>query len=245
LLAGLSVPLIAVTIGWRWAYAIIGFYAIALILLVRRATPGKRREREKTIDRTALPHRALLGILATAFGLQGAATTLLVVFYVPSAVEAGVSPGTAGLLLGISSGGAMVVRILVGRFSDRIPSGHLRIAAALLGIGTIGILLLATGQPTAMMVGIALALSAAWGQPGVFWFSVVRFYSDQPGRVTGLITPANNVGSIIGPFVFGLLAAGLGYGSAWLFCSALAISAAVAMLVGNRRMVALSGGPTA
>jgi hypothetical protein len=63
--------------------------------------------------------------------------------------------------------------------------------------------------------------------------------------VTGLITPANNVGSIIGPFVFGLLAAGLGYGSAWLFCSALAISAAVAMLVGNRRMVALSGGPTA
>jgi predicted MFS family arabinose efflux permease len=136
----------------------------------------------------------------------------------------------------------MVVRILVGRFSDRIPSGHLRIAAALLGIGTIGILLLATGQPTAMMVGIALALSAAWGQPGVFWFSVVRFYADHPGRVTGLIAPANNVGSIVGPFVFGLLATGVGYGSAWLFCSVLAMGAVFAMLAGNRRMVALSGG---
>jgi predicted MFS family arabinose efflux permease len=240
MIAGLSVPLIGVTLGWRWAYAIVGFLAVMLILLVRRSSPGKPRVREAKPDKTALPHRSVLGVLALAFGLQGAATTLLAVFYVPSAVDAGIAAGTAGLLLAVSSGLAMLVRVMTGRLVDRMESGHLRVAAGLLGVGTIGIVLLAIGSPATMIIGIGLALGAAWGQPGVFWFALVRFYKDTPGRVTGLISPANSVGSIVGPFVFGLLVAWLGYSFAWVFCAALAALAAVAMLSGNRRIAAVT-----
>lgn len=243
MVAGLSVPVIAVTVGWRWAFAVGGVYALTLAFAARRTSPGTRPVRQRQKVRTVLPHRPLLSILALAFGLQGAATTLLAVFYVPSAVDAGVSAGAAGLLLAVSSGGAMLVRILAGRLCDRMASGHLRVAAVLLLIGSLGIGLLAVGSPGTMITGIILALGSAWGQPGVFWFSVVRFYRDTPGRVTGLISPANNVGSIVGPFAFGLLVTALGYTVAWAFCGGLAIAGAFAMLAANRRMVRLGDAP--
>jgi len=240
MIAGLSVPVIAVTVGWRWAHVLISLFGIALMLLARRSSTGAPRVRETRAPRAVLPNRGALLVLAAAFGLQGAATTMLVVFYVPSAVAAGVSPESAGLSLAASSAGAMVVRILAGALCDRMAAGHLRMSAVLLAMGSVGVFLLALGRPVMMIVGIGLGLAAAWRQTGVFWYSLVRAYKDTPGRVTGVITPANHVGSIISPVVFGFLVKGIGYSAAWAFAGVIALLASVAMVFGGRRLASMS-----
>ena len=71
----------------------------------------------------------------------------------------------------------------------------------------------------------------------MYWFSLVRFDKDTAGGVTGLITPTQHVGSIVAPFIFGLIVGGFRI----LGCLALAlvISDVFTMLAGNRRIVTL------
>lgn len=235
MIAGLSLPLIALTLGWRWAFGLAGVFALSLTLVSKRV---RRPSSEVTDGRPApspVSTRPRLLLLTIAFGLATASSSSISAFYVTAAVTAGSPSDVAGYLLAAASIGAILVRVASGTISDRLAYGHLRLCGALLGVGSLGFGLLATGHPVTMAVGVVLGLSGTWGFNGVFWFSLVRTHPENPGRVTGLVAPGGFIGGSAGPVVFGILADSRGYTIAWVLAGVLAVSATVGMVLGDRR----------
>jgi MFS family permease len=245
MLAGLAVPAVALTVGWRWAYVLAGTGALAVAIAVGPKPPNapvrlRRAERAKP---TRLQHRSMLLVLATSFGLAFAASSVVLAFYVDSAVRAGSTHQRAGLVFAAASLTAIATRLLAGLACDRFSFAPLRLSAALLAAGALGIGLLATGRTTASTVGAIVALAGTWGFPGVFWYALVRAYPDTPGRITGTMAPAA-LGGIIGPIGFGALATNVTYTLAWTLTAGLALVAAAAMLYGARRLAAKTPEPS-
>jgi MFS family permease len=186
-----------------------------------------------------LPHRGTLLVLALSFGLAFAVSSAVLAFYVDSAVRAGASQQHAGIVFAAASLTAIVTRLIAGVACDRYRFAPLRLSAALLAGGAVGVALLATGRPALGTFGAILALGGPWGVPGVFWYALVRAYPDTPGRITGTMAPAA-FGGVIGPVAFGAVATGISYPLAWGLTSGLAVIAAGAMLFGAHRL-AVSG----
>lgn len=230
MLAGLSVPLIAITIGWRWAFVATALLGAGVVVAARPSTPravtpgvDRRASREKLADRHVLTG------LTFAFGLATAVTASTTTFYVDSAVPAGTSPQLAGYLLAGASFGAILTRIVSGLACDRMHRSHLRLCAALVGSGCVGLALVAGNTPATMSVGILMALLGGWGFNGVFWYALVRAYPRSPGQLTGAVAPGGLIGATVGPLGFGVIADRFGYPVMWWGVAALAAVASVAI----------------
>jgi MFS family permease len=234
LLAGLAVPGLALTFGWRWAFAGGAALALAVAFLVPAEKIGgvKRLARARAGDVPLAP----LVLLAFGVGLGSAAATPLGAFLVESSVEAGLRVGTAGLLLALGSAVGITVRVLFGHLADGMSGGRLRLVAGMLGAGVAGFGLLATGSSLLVLPGVLLAFGAGWGWPGLFNFAVVRTNPGAPAAATGVTQTGAAGGAALGPLVFGLVVEAAGYGTAWLLSGALALAAIFAILAG-RRMV--------
>lgn len=242
LLAGLAVPGLALTFGWRWAFAGGAALALAVALAVpaekrggvaRGVAGGVRRvSRKRSGDAPTGP----LALLAVGIGLGSAAATPLGAFLVESSVASGVRVGTAGLLLALGSAVGIAVRVLFGRLADGMSGGRLRLVAGMLGAGVFGFVLLATGMEALVLPGVLLAFGAGWGWPGLFNFAVVKTNPGAPAAATGVTQTGASGGAAVGPLVFGVVVEAAGYGAAWLLSGALALAAVVAILVG-RNMV--------
>lgn len=237
MLAGLSVPVIALTVGWRWAFGLAAIAALVVAVVVGPRPPSAparvaRADRAKPVP---LRNRSTLVVLASSFGLAFAASSVVLAYYVDAAVLAGSSQRGAGLVFAAASLTAIVTRLVAGVACDRLTLSPLRLSAALLASGAVGAVLLATGDPVTMAFGGVVALAGTWGFPGMFWFALVRAYPDAPGRITGTMAPAA-VGGIIGPIGFGALATSVSYASAWMLTAVLAVLAAAAMLFGARHL---------
>ena len=232
---GISVPLIAVVIGWRWAYVMAGVLAaITGLSAGRRAPRSTRVARGRTGNR--LEDRKLVILLAIAFGLGTSTSAVVTTFYVDAAVGSGLTAELAGTMLAVASVTAIVVRLLCGAASDRIPKGHLQLCAGLLGLGGVGIAILTVGTPTAMTVGPLIALAGSWGFNGVFWYAMIRAFPRNPGTITGALAPGALLGSTLGPVAFGFLVDATAYRVAWTVFAGMAVVACGAMLVGDRRL---------
>ena len=238
LLAGLAVPAVALTFGWRWAFA--GGAALALaVALVAPAgeAPARSGARQRLKEARAGDVRAAsLVLLALGIGLGSAAATPLGAFIVESSVAAGIREGHAGLLLALGSAVGIVVRVSLGHFADGMSGGRLRLVAAMLGVGVVGFVLLATGAAGLLVIGTLLAFGAGWGWPGLFNFAVVRSNPGAPAAATGITQTGASGGAALGPLLFGVVVEASSYGVAWLACGAMALAALVAILLG-RRMV--------
>ena len=236
LLAGLSVPFVAQTIGWRWAYVLGGSVAIALLPAIgRRASPRPPRPQ---VSRRAgpLPDQTLILMLAVALGLASASSSVVSAFYVDAAVRAGSQVQTAGFLLAVASGITIAVRMLSGAACDRLPKLDLRLNALLLVVGSGGLLLLATGRPATMNIGVILALTGTWGGNGVYWYAVIRAFPDAPGRISGALAPGGLIGGIVALSSFGIIAERIGHGAAWIAASFAAVGGSIMMTVAARRI---------
>src|SRR5215211_6393810 len=93
LLAGLAVPSVAVTFGWRWAFAGGAALALAVAAFVPAGTPGGVVRRLK-VEKDA--RVAPLVLLALGIGLGSTATAPLGSFLVESSVAAGLRVDMAG-----------------------------------------------------------------------------------------------------------------------------------------------------
>jgi MFS family permease len=91
LLAGLAVPTIAVTLGWRWAFAGSAALALGISLLVPAETLGGVRKVKEA--RAGDVPTAPLVLLALGIGLGSAAATPLGAFVVESSVASGLRVG--------------------------------------------------------------------------------------------------------------------------------------------------------
>lgn len=234
LLGGLAVPLIALTVGWRWAYA--GGAAFASLLAVwawSRGTSANRvRTRSGVVERDQL--RALLR-LAIAGGLASAAVNSLGAFLVLWGVTAGLDPGTSGLMFAAGSAFSIVVRISLGGVADARPISALAIMGGLLIAGAGGFALLATGAlPWAYLLGTLLGFGAGWGWPGLFTLAIVRTHSEAPAAATGVTQAGVYAGGVAGPSLFGLVVQGASYQAAWA-AGAVALALAAALVFTGAR----------
>ena len=242
LLGGLAVPSLALTAGWRWAFA------VAAVLAVGASLAVPRPRRPLAVRRTARPPRPRpepvrpLAALAAGFGLALMACTSLGAFLVTSAVGAGIGRGAAGLLAALASCASLGARVIVGLLADRRQGRHFPVVAGMIGVGAIGFLLLAAGALTRLVpllvAGALLAYGAGWGWNGLFNFAVVRTHSISPARATGVTQTGGRVGGMIGPLVFGLLAVHLSFAVAWGVAAAEALAGAGLILIGRRLLQA-------
>ena len=114
---------------------------------------------------------------------------------------------------------------------------RLRLVAAMLGVGTLGFVLLAAGARGLVVPGTLLAFAAGWGWPGLFNFAVVKTNADAPAAATGITQTGASGGAALGPLVFGLLAQAASYEAAWLVCGLTSLAALAAILVGRRMLL--------
>jgi predicted MFS family arabinose efflux permease len=232
LLAGLAVPLVAMTVGWRWAFAGAAALALCVALLVPK---GEKRDTTRRVKdaRAGDVSLAPLVLLALGIGLGSAAANPLGAFVVESAVAAGIGMGAAGLLLALGSAAGIVVRVVFGYLADRLNSGRLRLVAGMLGVGTVGFVLLASGSAPLLVVGVTIAFAAGWGWPGLFNFAVVKSNPGAPAAATGITQTGASSGAAVGPLAFGLLVEEISFATAWLTSGAVAVLAAAAILAGR------------
>jgi len=237
LLAGLAVPLVATTVGWRWAF--VGGAALSLLVaaLVRDGGGVVAAPTEEEDRGTDVPLGALV-LLAVGIGLGSAAITPLGTFLVESSVSAGVGAGEAGLLLALGSGLNIAVRVVLGRMADGLSGGRLRIVAGMLALGSAGLAALATGSTGWVLVaGVLLAFGAGWGWTGLFNFAVVISNRKAPAAATGITQIGASGGSAAGPLLFGIVVEATSFGTAYLATAALSLVAAGAVLMGRRKLL--------
>ncbi|MBB2945055.1 putative MFS family arabinose efflux permease [Actinoplanes lutulentus] len=228
LLAGAAVPVVALTVGWRWAFVLAGLAAAAAIPLVPRDSGHRRRAAETGQATTAL---VVIGLAAT---LAAGSANALGTFVVASAVDRGIAPGPAGLALTLGGAICAIARITGGWQADRRPDRQVGTIAALLAAGAVGLALLATPGPVAMVAGIVLGFGFGWAWPGLMNFAVVRLHPQAPAAATSITQTGVYAGGCVGPLGLGAVAGYAGYPAMWTAGAVAMLSAAGLMLLGSR-----------
>lgn len=236
LVGGLAVPVIALTVGWRWAFVGAALAAAAVGIVTPPARDTRLQPSAAAVNRSTRKTPLLVLAVGLFFGMASAST--LSAFTVDAAVSAGIGPASAGILLAVGSICAVAVRLLVGAAADRRGHGHLPVVARLIAAGAVGYLLLALGTRWSIAIGTIVAFGLGWGFNGLFWFAIVRLNRATPGRVTGMVMPGGMFGGLMGPLVFGWLAELRGYPTGWLVAAAWALVGSIIMVVGRRLLLA-------
>lgn len=225
LLAGVCTSVIAVTVGWRWAFVAIACLAVVFFIL---RPPDWRRDPPyvPAADAGADAPRAALWLISLAAVFSVSATSSLAGFSVESAVAGGLPVATAGWLLVAGSAAGTVMRIGLGWVADVRRTSGFGMIAALMAIGSVAFVLLGVRANTPLLVlAMVVAFAAGWGWPGLMLFAVVRTNPSAPAKATGVATVGTSFGGMLGPAVFGFLVEHLGYAVSWRIT-------AVALLLG-------------
>jgi predicted MFS family arabinose efflux permease len=237
LVAGLALPLVGLTLGWRATFAAAAVLAAGYVLVAPPpVSPGSRggAQRDRSGDAAPRP----LAVLAVAAGLAAAAANALAAFLVASSVSTGLSASAAGLLLAGGSVLGVTMRLLVGWWADRRAEGHLLLVAAMLGAGSLGLALLGTSRVWALLLGTTVAFSLGWSWPGLLTFAVVRLNPGAPAVATSITQTGVFAGSAAGPLLFGLTVELTSYAVAWTSAAAALLSASALVLLGRRMLLA-------
>lgn len=238
LLGGIAVPAVALTAGWRWAFAGAAVLAAGLAL----AGPGQgprapaiaRGARRSPADTSLRP----LVVLAVGVGLGAAAAGTLGAFLVSAAVAAGIAEGAAGLLSAGCSALGLATRVLAGRRADRSGGRHLAVVTAMMALGALGYAFLATGAAALVVFGGVVGFTLAWGWPGLFNLAIVRNNPGAPGAATGITQTGTYLGAVLGPLLFGILVDVGSYRLAWLAAGVCSVAAASTVALGRRLLLA-------
>lgn len=242
LLAGLTVPAIALTFGWRWAFlgaAAVG--AVAVVVIPRPRTSLAERRRGRAAHAGDLTLKPLIA-LSAGFGFGMLATAALTTFMVSSMVAAGFNTGLAGIVVAIAGGTAVIVRVTVGRMADRAARDQLPLVSRMLLCGVVGYAVLALASATHVkplfVAGAIVAYGAGWGWNGLFNMAISVHHANAPAKATSIALAGNRTAGIAGPSLFALLVTHASYTVAWLGAAGAALSAAVVIFGGYRMLIA-------
>lgn len=222
-LSGVSVPAIALTLGWRYAFLIGAVLAVCIALAVPREALARERWVDPGPDE-GLSVRTLVS-LGAAGALAAISGNALGAFHTASSVDGGLDEGLAGLLLAVGSAASLATRVAAGWLADRHGWDGFRQVTILLVCGAGGFGLLAAGTPLALVGGTLLAFAAGWGWPGLFNFAVVARNRRAVAAATGITQGGIYVGAAVGPVAFGLIASALSFEAAWIMTAVLALLA--------------------
>lgn len=236
LLAGVGVPTLAVTFGWRWAFAVP--VAAALVFTSLRASlPDGRRPGARlgdAADEDGAGVKRSLAVVAVAGGVGVGAISAATAFLVPYLVAQGVSEGNAGWILALASLAGVGMRVTGGWRADSLGTTVPTIVA-LLTLGALGGLVVAMATtPVGIALGAVLMVGAGWGWNGLLVLAIVRAFPQTPGLATGISQVGIRGGGALGPGAFGLVVAAAGYATAWAAVAVALGAAAVLMALGGR-----------
>lgn len=219
MLAGVAVPTLGLTIGWRWTY--VAAAALAVLVLagqVRgdRGRPPSPRRADPAASPRAFERRELV-VLAAAAGLAAGPANGVGTFLVEYAVEIGIGVGRAGTLLAAVSALGLVARVSIGRAYDLRPDIDLGLVAALMLVGCGAFLAfpLAEAVPARLWLLATLAFAGGWGWPGLYTVIVASRNAHAPAGATGIAQTGIFTGAVVGPLVLGQTIARVSWAAAW------------------------------
>lgn len=238
MLAGLSVPAIALTVGWRWAFVLSSIFPVAALLLVGRG--GARRSMFPAPERSDDGHQGAVSapfvVMVAGAGLATTANLGLSTFLIASGVDLGISESRMGIVFAATSASGLLTRVTSGWLVDRGGSSGFVPTGLMLLAGGLGFALLATRQPGLLVPGALLAFGAGWGWSGLFHYGTILHHPLAPGHATGISLAGLASGAAVGPLLFGALAQRFGYGPAWAVAAVLVVVASGVILWGAQRM---------
>ena len=230
--AGLAVPAVALTIGWRWVFGIAGGLAVLAVFSVPKLAWTRPSQTARKKGSSA---GLLLALLSIGAGFGAAAANAMGAFVTTSAVQVGYGAADAGLMLALGSAVGLTGRLSAGVASDRLRPNLLRMAIGMALVGSVGFLLIALAEPALFIVGLVLGFGFGWAWQGVFNFAVAKRFPDRVATATAVTQTGVYVGGAAGPLVFGLLASHIGMQAAWLAGFVMMLLAAVSVYFAQRR----------
>lgn len=233
LLAGAAVPVVALTVGWRWAFVAAAGLALAALPVVPPGRGTGRRAADGRGDRAT----AALVVIGTAAGLAAAAANALGTFLVDSAATRGLAAGLAGLTLTLGSAVCVAARVLGGWLADRRSGGHVATVAGMLVVGAGGLGLLALPGSVPLVTGVVLGFGLGWAWPGLMTYAVVRLHPQAPAAASSITQTGVYAGGCAGPLGLGAIADQAGYPTMWLTATVAMLLAATGMLAGRRLLL--------
>lgn len=229
--AGIALPFVALTVGWRWGFAAACLIApaVALVLPAGRAQNRPRRIRGvREGDASTGP----LVVLSLATACGGMVASSLGAFYVESAVAGGLTERSAGLLLAAGAGLSVILRLASGRVADVRGTRVMPVVVSMLGIGSVGVTMIAIGSSDALLVtGTLLALGPGWSWNGLLALVVVRISPNAPGAASGIVLAGGAGGAVIGPLLFAFLIGSGSFAVAWVALAMASTTSAALVLV--------------
>ena len=232
MLSGLAVPVIALTLGWRWAF--VGAAAVALIAVVgvqqTISSSALQPTTEKAPSQSPLNALVIAGVAAMFLSFGAGALNAWVV---ESGVDAGLGKGTAGLMLSIGAALGIAIRVGWGMRLDRMSWHPFVIAGVMVFGGAIGAIGLAGRSATIHIIATVVAFSGGWIWPVFLNFGVVRANEGNAASATGVTQTGVYLGVFVAPLTAGAIIERSGYPMMWTIT-------AIAMAVGGILMLRVS-----
>lgn len=239
-LAGITVPISAVIVGWHWAFWLAALFVLVVIvmMLIFGRSPDTRDTTLRTNHvKLSTPLMRYLLHLACVTTLGAAAAGAVASYAVTEAVSRGVDVAWAGILL--STAGLLCAsnRVISGWLADRTHGRFALITASgMLTVGGLGVLLMSLSTEWTFIVGMIAALGIGWGWPGLTHFVVSKAAGPATPSATGIVQTGSYIGSAGGPLLFGLLFTSLDTACLWVIVGAIQILAAgLALILFYRR----------
>ena len=228
LVAGLAVPLVAATLGWRAGF---GMAAAASLVVAASVGTGRARRSSRSLSAAGPPPARGIRTLALAGCVATVAQSAFVAFAVSSGVDAGLSEASGGLLFAAGSVLGALVRLVGGHLADRRTGGLLVAISSMLLLSVVGFALLATEQRAAVSVAVPFLCATAWGWPGLYFLAIART-SAGSARASGAAAAGVLSGGVLGPLLLGALVRD-SYAMAWTAGAACSMVGAALFLLGR------------
>ena len=237
-LGGVTVPSVALAIGWRGAYLVVAAIPLVFALMALwvvpsapQSTAGHREDRRSRLP-AAIWWLAGYGFLS---GFSGSVTYLVPLF---AEETLGLSPIAGGVAAAVIALVAVVGRILWSRYAER--SGAYRGSLfRMAGLSLIAAgLFFASGQIAVWLLwpaAIVIALgSSSWNSVGMLAVMIEAGVA-ATGRASGVVLFGFLTGLGLGPPVFGAIVDSTGsYDLMWLLSAAAAVAAGGVVIAWGR-----------
>lgn len=236
LIAGASVPLIAVPLGWRAALLL-----CAVIPLTFFCVPYRDQHREQARMTGQRPPLGGLVLAAVAVGCASGAGTSMNAFYVDTAVGSGMSIEAAGTWYAVAGLTGICARLGLGLWVDRrLPQCHAELFGILAGLwllGAAGAVLFGLGGPAPLLAAAtALGYGAGWAWNGLFHMAIVEEHPHTAAYASGVVSVGIFLGGGLAPGIVGSVLSATGPTAGWGLIAALFTAAAATITIRSRRM---------
>ena len=236
MIGGLAVPVVALTLGWRWSYVVGAAMAAAAITQVRSfvmpaiSTPVTTTPEVRAVSAGQSPTPALYGATVVVF-LFAFTSGAINAWTVSSGVDAGLSEGVAGVVISAAAGTGIAVRLLIGSRIDASHTPPFRAAALLYIVGIAGFALAAVRLPALHVAASILAFGGGWIWPVATNYAIVTANRRNAAAATGLTQTGVYVGVFSAPIVTGRIIDSAGYPTMWLVVASVGVIAAIGAVI--------------